>query len=1162
MAQLSLVERDNGPGFVEEDFLVEITYEASLNGFIRTATLIIGNLSNNLPQVASGTTTSSGGSTTINDTAATFFSDGVQKGDRVTNTSDSNAIWEIAAVDSQIKLTVQLLVSGGGQDDWDSSENYTINRRNSEDVYIPFSTEIRITSRDINKVFFRGQVQESLPQGDSGPTLKVICVSRESELRDSSPQTDVASTLSRASVIQDIIDDKAADTNAFLFPFISSFDGEPGLDYSPNVKVVQPDYSKTSRSALASMLDLAKSDQWCPDEIREPTNPVLSVATRAGETELDLLAQGSLAQSFAAPSNMLLSKVKLFLKRTGSLTGNIYIRIEATDEDGDPAGLDIPSGELISPFAESGLLGASNVITTGDGGLVSFVFPEPVALRSGAIYWITLQYQEDNNNFATGVTNILWQHRVSSISGTQAVYTGGSTDAWAASTANDFLFDLWEHADAVWLWDNSENAWVDLTTEAESTDASRLSWMGDELADRMYIRTAGPIRGLDLFMDGSAQEASVEYGAFTVHYYGDNGAKIVGEHDGSDGASALTDTDKDFRKSGVVTGDVVHNRVDDSYSVVTTIAQNVLTVGTIFEGADQDFDIGDSYAVLGLEQRTTGTQTGGAATTTMTDSAASFEAGGVREGDLIVNVNDNLVSIITAYTATTIVTANDMSWATSDVYIILSRWRTAALLDTEASFLVNTGGKTPRLEWEMPSNAVPTFFEAGKPEAVSPGFTDVEDLRGFWYSIQTASIPGTLAEIDQVFPLPGAGFVLKVTDATHPDPILAAGGVHDGGAAAAFLEDTSEDFIADHDVRVGDTVENLTDGSNGVITAITSTTAHTEKHDRIVATLAGGAGNVWDNGDIYRVLRDRFRVRYYRLGGRPPGLPANFGLTFRQGTPRAKQIWPSLSPTPSQSTWASANRIRVVGRTSGGAVVDETRNNTRAQRKLGRVIVKTVVDYSITTVQEAQDRGDAELARVVDTAEYGMLKCYSLPFHIKTLERASWFAGGTGLQHKLDGSAASSPYVHSTGASAASLQDTSQNFKKWDVEVGDLVSNLDDGAEASITGITTTTNENDTLVGVLAGGGTNDWQVGEKYKVERRQHVEVGDLVRVKVQDPTYIDSDYIVVRLKYHEPSFVCEFHLAKNLNTSAIDSHSTPEEFFRQMGDDSRRALQRAGY
>lgn len=68
-----------------------------------------------------------------------------------------------------------------------------------------------------------------------------------------------------------------------------------------------------------------------------------------------------------------------------------------------------------------------------------------------------------------------------------------------------------------------------------------------------------------------------------------------------------------------------------------------------------------------------------------------------------------------------------------------------------------------------------------------------------------------------------------------------------GGAANAFLTNSQVDFRRfGARANVGMVLWNLTDGSEGPITAVTPNT--------LTATLAGGTDNLWDDGDAYRLV--------------------------------------------------------------------------------------------------------------------------------------------------------------------------------------------------------------------------------------------------------------------------------------------------------------------
>lgn len=72
-------------------------------------------------------------------------------------------------------------------------------------------------------------------------------------------------------------------------------------------------------------------------------------------------------------------------------------------------------------------------------------------------------------------------------------------------------------------------------------------------------------------------------------------------------------------------------------------------------------------------------------------------------------------------------------------------------------------------------------------------------------------------------------------------------GQHEGANAAASLYESIGQFVS-FGVRanVGMILYNLTDGSSGRVTAV--------DEENMTATLAGGTDNLWDTGDIYRIV--------------------------------------------------------------------------------------------------------------------------------------------------------------------------------------------------------------------------------------------------------------------------------------------------------------------
>jgi len=89
-----------------------------------------------------------------------------------------------------------------------------------------------------------------------------------------------------------------------------------------------------------------------------------------------------------------------------------------------------------------------------------------------------------------------------------------------------------------------------------------------------------------------------------------------------------------------------------------------------------------------------------------------------------------------------------------------------------------------------------------------------------------------------------AAAVLGIRLHVRTSPTNSAVGIHTAVVHATIMTDANAHFIVNE--LVGLTIENVTDGSSGVITANTETTV-------TVAALAGGITNQWNTNDVYSV---------------------------------------------------------------------------------------------------------------------------------------------------------------------------------------------------------------------------------------------------------------------------------------------------------------------
>ena len=81
---------------------------------------------------------------------------------------------------------------------------------------------------------------------------------------------------------------------------------------------------------------------------------------------------------------------------------------------------------------------------------------------------------------------------------------------------------------------------------------------------------------------------------------------------------------------------------------------------------------------------------------------------------------------------------------------------------------------------------------------------------------------------------------------THVDDAYLASGTHKGADGGLEAYDQGADFKS-CGITVGRAVLNTTDGSDGLVTAVTE--------DSFTCTLSGGSNNTWSNGDTYEIYK-------------------------------------------------------------------------------------------------------------------------------------------------------------------------------------------------------------------------------------------------------------------------------------------------------------------
>lgn len=147
---------------------------------------------------------------------------------------------------------------------------------------------------------------------------------------------------------------------------------------------------------------------------------------------------------------------------------------------------------------------------------------------------------------------------------------------------------------------------------------------------------------------------------------------IQGSHDGTSGASDLTDSSMNFVNLGIQNGDIVRNITDGSIAAVTAVSTNTLTLSSLTLGVDNDFDAGDEYEIY---SNMSGTATGGSGDLTLEDNSRDFGDYGVVPGDIVDNLTDNSSGMVESVssnelTVTALTGGTNNVFASGDIYQI------------------------------------------------------------------------------------------------------------------------------------------------------------------------------------------------------------------------------------------------------------------------------------------------------------------------------------------------------------------------------------------------------------------------------------------------------------------------------------------------------------
>ena len=271
------------------------------------------------------------------------------------------------------------------------------------------------------------------------------------------------------------------------------------------------------------------------------------------------------------------------------------------------------------------------------------------------------------------------------------------------------------------------------------------------------------------------------------------GLYLSGDATAGSSGTVLEHTGRSFSTWGVRRGDKVRNLSDGSSGLISSVSADTVATPALSGGLENDFDAGESYQIRVATQTVNGTETVGGTGTTLTDTL-NFVLLGVEAGDTVVNVDDGSVAVVQSVAANTLTLAPPGLTGGSD-----------NLFEVDDDYQVRMDFVDSR-----------TYFLAHSGSAAR-----VDDLGMRRRTVCSGVLldPSTCSQL--------------------------ATGTATSGSAGLLLQDLGADFV-DAGVQVDDMLENSTDGSRGIVTAVTGTTLS-------VASLASGTNNTFQPGDSYTV---------------------------------------------------------------------------------------------------------------------------------------------------------------------------------------------------------------------------------------------------------------------------------------------------------------------
>jgi len=325
----------------------------------------------------------------------------------------------------------------------------------------------------------------------------------------------------------------------------------------------------------------------------------------------------------------------------------------------------------------------------------------------------------------------------------------------------------------------------------------------------------------------------------------------------------LVDSTKDFDALGVQIGDILENVTDGSSGVIESVATTQLSVSSLSGGTNDVFTSADVYRIRTSIGRVTAS-----GSLTLNDTNVDFTVMGIQVGDLVRNISDGSFGRITSVATNQLTVAELILGEENDFdigdYYALPRFNEATntregLLsfhepgevfhtsfsidwgaqEAEGSDVVHTSKTDEKSEYASDSSGIEEWVERSRSNNSGTISVSEADSQCTWINSTIAECTGTYTD---------TAFLSGTATSTSVLP------VNEPASGNEYFYDTSQDFD-DAGVYEGDKVENLTNGTKGLVDYADSTGVHFMSIDGEIAFSIS-------TGDSYRISVATKRLDY------------------------------------------------------------------------------------------------------------------------------------------------------------------------------------------------------------------------------------------------------------------------------------------------------------